>query len=75
MWVVICGEARLAFLRLLVKTVRSLALIEVNHFREAELSNRQISAAPDLHLGFPSLYKTVLKVSLGLKIVAAQSWP
>ena len=74
MWVVICGKAQLAFLCLLVKTVRSLALIEENHFREAKLSNGQISQGTDLHLEFNSLFKTVLEVSLELNIVAVQGW-
>lgn len=75
MWIVICGEAQLAFLCLLVKTAWSLAQIEENHFREAELSNRQISTGPDQHLEFHSLCETVLKLSLGLNIAAPQSWP
>ncbi len=78
MWVVICGEAQLAFLRLLVKTVRSLAQIEENHFREAELSNRQDYhfhwTRPAFRVSFHAA-KLVLKLSLRLNIVAARSWP
>lgn len=74
MWVVVCGRAQLAFLCLLVKTVRSLALIIENRFREAECSNRQITKRARPALGVQSLYRTVLNVSLGLKILAARGW-